>query len=157
MSTRGTQYQEIRDNQDKILVLQRGAFHRERQPPTSVSCKQKSQFDGGDAERATEHRRGPAWLESETASWTGTTREAAVTVAKRKGVIKVTEPQSPSLYLLCPRIPWSTTKRKGGASSDLTRPNCTVSGGDLAGGVVTAVSPAPRTLLLQTWHSTNTC
>lgn len=80
-----------------------------------------------------EHGRGPArraWPDSEKASRTGTPREAAVTVAKSKGVIKDTEPQS--CIHRAPASPRSTDKRKGAASPDLAGPDSTVRRGDLA-------------------------
>lgn len=158
MPTHGTQCWGIRDDQDEILAPQQGVCRGERQPPTPVSCKRKSKFGDGDADRATGTRKGasPAGLAGLREGFPdGDSREAAVTVAKSKGVIKDTEPQS--CIHRAPASPRSTDKRKGAASPDLAGPDSTVRRGDLAGGAVTAVSPVPQRLLLQTWHSTNTC
>lgn len=158
MPTHGTQCWGIRDDQDEILVSQQSVCRGERQPPTPVSCKRKSKFGDGDADRATGTWKGasPAGLAGLREGFPdGDSREAAVTVAKSKGVIKDTEPQS--CIHRAPASPRSTDKRKGAASPDLAGPDSTVRRGDLAGGAVTAVSPAPQRLLLQTWHSTNTC
>lgn len=97
MPTHGTQCRGIRDDQDEILAPQQGVCRGERQPPTPVSCKRKSKFGDGDADRATGTWKGasPAGLAGLREGFPdGDSREAAVTVAKSKGVIKDTEPQS---------------------------------------------------------------
>lgn len=158
MPTRGTRCRGIRDDQDEILVSQQGMCPGRDNPPHQSAANERASLGMEMQTVLREHGRGPArraWPDSEKASRTGTPREAAVTVAKSKGVIKDTEPQS--CIHRAPASPRSTDKRKGAASPDLAGPDSTVRRGDLAGGAVTAVSPAPQRLLLQTWHSTNTC
>lgn len=122
MPTRGTRCRGIRDDQDEILVSQQGVCPGRDNPPHQSAANERASLGMETQTVLREHGRGPArraWPDSEKASRTGTPHEAAVTVAKSKGVIKDT---ATKLYSPCPRVPTVDRQEK---RCSLARPSGT--------------------------------